>query len=89
MRVILSFRAAWATTKDDEVAKKVRTAAMMARKSRVDIEICCIGGVMVLGSTTSVGVVVLGVEGFGGAEDAGVVGNGVMIARAGTDEVVR
>ena len=59
---------------------------MMARKSRVDIEICCDGGVVVLGPATSVGAVVLGVEGSGGTEDAGAVGNGAVIARAGTDE---
>ena len=52
----------------------------------MDIEICCDGGVVVLGPATSVGAVVLGVEGSGGTEDAGAVGNGAMIARAGTDE---
>ena len=49
MRVILLARAAWAAAKDAEVMEKVRTASMMARKSRVDIEICCGGGVAMLG----------------------------------------
>ena len=44
MRVILSARAAWAVANDANVAENVRTASMMARKSRVDIEICCDGG---------------------------------------------
>ena len=88
MRVILSARAAWVAAKDAEVTEKVRTASMMARKSRVDIEICCGGGAVVLGPTTSVGAVVLGVEGSGGIEDARAVGNGAVIVGAGTDEVV-
>ena len=44
MRVILSTRAAWAAVKDVEVTKKVRTASIMARKSRVEMVICCGGG---------------------------------------------
>ena len=74
--VILSARAAWAVTNDADVEENVRTASMMARKSRVEIVICCGGSAEVLGPTTSVGVV-LGAEGFGGAEDTGAVGNGV------------
>ena len=38
MHIILSAKAAWAAVKDVEVKEKVRTASMMARKSRVDIE---------------------------------------------------
>ena len=86
MRVIILAMAAWAVAKDAEVTEKVRTTSMMDRKSRVDIEICCGGGVVVLSPATSVGVVVLGVEGSRGTEDAGVVGNGAVIAGAGTDE---
>ena len=41
---------------------------------------------MVLGPATSVGAVVLGVEGSRGTEDVEVVGNGVVIVGAGTDE---
>ena len=62
MRVILSTRAARAAAKDAEVLEKVLIASMMARKSRVDIEICCSGGAVVLGPTTSVGAVVLGLR---------------------------
>ena len=50
---------------------------MMARKSRVDIAICCGGGVEVLGLEISTKAVVLGAENSGGVEDAGAVGNGV------------
>ena len=100
MRVILSVSVVWAAAKDAEVTEKVQTATMMARKSRVDIMICCGGGVEVLGLATSAGAVVLGVGGFGGAddagdvvlgaggfegaEDAGAVGNGVGTEDAGT-----
>ena len=56
------------------------------QESQVDIEICCGGGAVVLSPTTSVGVVVLGVEGSKGIEDAGAVGNGAVIAGVGTDE---
>ena len=44
MCVILSARAAWATAKDAEVTEKVRTASIMARKSRVEMVICYGGG---------------------------------------------
>ena len=37
-------------------------------------------------ATTSVGAVVLGVEGSGGTKDEGAVGNGAVIAGVGTDE---
>ena len=50
---------------------------MTTRKSRVDIVICCGGGAEVLGPAISIGVVVLGAEGSGRAEDVGAVGNGV------------
>ena len=54
MRVILSARAAWAAAKDAEVTKKVRTASIMARKSRVEMMICCGGGAKELGPAKSV-----------------------------------
>ena len=82
MRGILSARAAWAVAKDAEVTKKVRTASMMARKSRVDIKICYGGGAVVLGPATSIGVVVLVVKGSRGIEDAGAIGNGALIVGA-------
>ena len=59
---------------------------MMARKFRVDIEICCDGGAMMLGPTTSVGAMVLRAEGSGGAEDARAVGNGAVVAGDGTED---
>ena len=81
MRVILLASAVWAATKDAEVTEKVRTASMMARKSRVYIVICYGGGVEVLRQGTFAGAVVLGAEGFGGAEDVEAMGNG-----AGTED---
>ena len=66
------------------MTEKMRTASMMARKSRVDIEICYGGGAVVLDLATFVGAVVLGVEGPRGTEDTGPVGNGAVIAGAGT-----
>ena len=48
MLVILSAKAVWAVAKDADVDEKVWTASIIARKSRVDIEICCGGGADVL-----------------------------------------
>ena len=42
---------------------------------------------MVLVPGESVGAEVLGAEGFEGTEDAGVVGNGAVIARAGAEDI--
>ena len=86
MHVILSARAVWAAAKGAEVMEKARTASMMARKSRVEMVICCGGDTEVLGPVTSAGAVVLGAEGSGGTEEAGVVGNGVVVAGAGTED---
>ena len=83
MSVILSTGVVWAAVKDAEVIEKARTASMLARKSRVDIVICCGCGTEVLGPATFAGAVVLGVEGLGGVEDAGAVGNGVGTEDAG------
>ena len=66
MRALLSAKAVWTAAKDDEVAKKVRTASMMARKSRGDIEIDWMGGLEVLGPAESEGT-----RGIGGAEEVG------------------
>ena len=68
------------------MAENVRTTSMMARKSRVDIEICCDNGAVMLGLATSVGAVVLGAEGFGGAEDAEALGTGAVVAGAITQD---
>ena len=77
MRVILSAKAVWAATKDVDVAEKVRITSIIVRKSRVDMEICCGGGVDVLGPTDAIGA-----KGIGGAEDISDVGNGAMTAGA-------
>ena len=54
MRVILSTRAAWVAAKDADVAENVRTASIMAKKSRVERDICCGGSAVVLGPAESV-----------------------------------
>ena len=76
MRVILSPKAVWVAAKDADVTKEVQTASIIVRKSRVDMEICCGGGVDVLGPTDAVGA-----GGTGGAEDADDIGNGAVIVR--------
>ena len=73
VRVILSAKVVWAAAKGADVAENVRTASIIARKSRVDMEICFSGGTDVLGLTDAAGA-----GGIGGAEDAGDVGNGAM-----------
>ena len=75
MRVILSAKAIWAATNDADVAKKVRIASIIARKSRVDMEICCGGGADVLGPSDAVGA-----GRTGGVGDADDVGNGAVAA---------
>ena len=46
VHAILSAKAVWATANDADVVKKEWTASIMARKSRVDMEICCGGALM-------------------------------------------
>ena len=77
MLVILSTKAVWAAANDADVAKKVRTASIIPRKSRVDMEICCDGGADVLSPSHAVGAV-----GIGGEGDAGDVGSGAVTAGA-------
>ena len=77
VRVILSAKAVWAAAKDGDMAEKVRTASIIARKSLVDMEICCGGGADVLGPSDAVGA-----GGTGGAGDAGDVGNGAVTTGA-------
>ena len=77
MRVILSAKAVWVVVNDADVAEKVWAASIIARKSRVDMEICCGGGANVLGPFDAVGA-----GGTGGAGDADDVGNGAMIVGA-------
>ena len=71
MCVILSAKVVCAAAKDVDVAEKVRTASIVVRKSRVDMDTCCSGGSDVLGPAESVRA--------GGAEDAGAVGNGAVL----------
>ena len=54
VRAILSARAAWAVANDATVVENVRTASMMFKKSRVEIVICCGGGVEMLTAAPSV-----------------------------------
>ena len=76
MRVILSVKAVWAAVKDADVAAKVQTASIIARKSRGDMEICCNGGADVLGPDDFEGA-----GGTKGAEEAGDGGSGTVTAR--------
>ena len=62
------------SNKNADVVEKVRTASIIARKSRVDMEICCGGGADILSPTDAVGA--------GGAEDADDVGNEAVTAGA-------
>ena len=55
VRVILSTKAVRAIAKDADVAEKVRTASIMVRKSRVDMDTCCSGGSDILDPAESVG----------------------------------
>ena len=52
---ILFAKAVWAAVNDADVAEKERTASIMARKSRVDMEICCGGAADVVGPSYAVG----------------------------------
>ena len=77
MCVILLAKDVWAAAKDADVDEKVRTASIIVRKSRVDMEICCGGGADVLGLTNAIGA-----GGIGGAEDTDDVGNGAVTVGA-------
>ena len=77
VRVILSAKAIWAAVKDANMAEKVRTASIIARKSRVYMEICCGGGADVLGPSD-----VVGARCTRGVGDSGDGRNGAMTAGA-------
>ena len=66
MCAILSAKVAWAVAKDVEVATKVRTTVIMARKSRGEIGITSMGDVEVLDPAESKET-----GGTGGVDDAG------------------
>ena len=55
VRVVFSAKVVWAAANNSDVAKKVQTASIIARKSRVDMDICCGGGAHVLGPSDVVG----------------------------------
>ena len=65
VRAIISAKAIWAAVNDADMAEKERTASIMVRKSRVDMEICCGGASDVLGPYVAVG--------DGGARDSVVI----------------
>ena len=71
--VILSAKVVWAAANDADVAEKVLTASIIARKSRVDMEICCGGAADVLGPSDVVG--------------AGGAGDGAMTIGAADDAI--
>ena len=73
VRAILSTKAVWAAVNDVDLAEKEQTASIMARKSRVDMEICCGGATDVLGPSVAVGA--------GGALDS------VVITRTADDAI--
>ena len=54
MHAILSAKVVWAAVNEDDVVEKERTASIMARKSRVDMEICCGGAAVVLGPSDAI-----------------------------------
>ena len=86
VRVILSARAAWAVANDVVVVENVRTASMMVKKSRVEIVICCEGGVDVLTAALFVEAI-LGPWGPEKTEGSGAGGTGDEGGDAGTEGV--
>ena len=70
---ILSPKAVWAAVNDADVAEKERTASIMARKSRMDMEICCGGAADVLRPFVTVG--------------AGGIGDSVVITGTADDAI--
>ena len=97
MRAILSAKAVWATSvhailfakvvraavNDANVAEKERTASIMTRKSRVDMEICCGGG----GAADVLGGGAADVLGPSVAVGAGGVGDSVVITGIADDAI--
>ena len=74
VRAIRSARDACAAVNEAEVAENVRTASMMAKKSRGDIGICCDGDGAVE------------VTGAGGSDEAGFVEHGATGIGTGEGE---
>ena len=90
MRAILSAKAVWVAAKDAEVVEKVRTASMIVKKSRGEIEICYMGGVEVLGLVVSEGTggtwgAAEARDACSGAVTAGAVDTGIWGSSVGTE----
>ena len=68
MRVILFESVAWEAANEAAVAKNVRTAFMIVRKSLVERVMYCLGGAEVLGPAIPGRAVGMGVEGSEGVE---------------------
>ena len=84
---IRSGKDACAIANEAEVAENVRTASMMARKSRGDIVICCGGGSAVEDEPAkSAGDGALEVIGAGGSDEAGSVRRGATGIETGEGE---
>ena len=89
VRAIRSAKDAYAAANEAEVAENVRTASMMARKSRGDIGICCGGGGAVEDEPAkSAGDRPVEVTGTGGSDEVRSVGHGAagIGAREGETE---
>ena len=83
VRAIISAKALWAAVNDADVAEKERTASIMTRKSRVDMEICCGGG----GAADVLGGGAVDVLGPSVAIGAGGAGDSVVITRTADDTI--
>ena len=83
MCAILSAKDVWAAVNDADVAEKERTASIMTRKSRVDMEICCGGG----GAADVLGCGAADVLGPSVAVGAGGAGDSVVITGTVDDAI--
>ena len=83
VHAILSTKAVWAAVNDADVAEKERTASIMTRKSRVDMEICCGGG----GAADVLGGGAADVLGPFVAVGAGGAGDSVVITGTADDAI--
>ena len=84
MRAIHSAKDACVAANEEEVAKNVQTASMMARKSRGDIGICCGGGGAVEDEPAkSIRDGAVEVIGARGSDEVGSVGPGTAGIRTG------
>ena len=80
---ILFAKAVWAAVNDADVTEKERTASIMTRKSRVDMEICYGGG----GAADVLGGGAADVLGPSVAVRAGGVGDSVVITKTANDAI--